>query len=102
MKPTEEISAVCYDEINLSEKADCDLKYDLYIPPYKEANIFFVRSFTNQLLKMPCYILHDSAYTKPTYMEILRVLENLGLKVVSQTCDQGTRNRNLGTYTKHV
>ena len=52
MKPTEEISAVCYDEINLSEKADCDLKYDLYIPPYKEANIFFVRSFTNQLLKI--------------------------------------------------
>ena len=54
---------------------------------------------------MPVYVLHDSPYTKPKFMEIISVLESLGLKLVSQTCDQGTRNtklsKNLG-ITKYT
>ena len=95
MNTHEELTAVCYDEINLCERGNWDSKYDLYIPPYKEANIFFSRSIVNKSIKMPVYVLHDSPYTKPKFMEIISVLESLGLKLVSQTCDQGTKNNNL-------
>ena len=93
MKPLEELSAVCYDEINLSEQGSLDMRYDLYIKDAKEANMLFVRSLINPDLKMPFHLQYDSAYSKETFLEIIRTLQALGLKVLIQTCDQGTRNR---------
>ena len=71
MKQSEKLSAVCYDEINLSDLGDLDIKYDLFIKPANEANMFFVRSLTNEKLKMPVYTIHNSAYDKATFMDIL-------------------------------
>ena len=66
----------------------------LYLQP-KEPAYFFVRSLTNLDLKMPAYILNDGVYDKVLFNDIIYVLENLGLKVLSNTNDQGGKNRPL-------
>ena len=83
MKPSEELSAVCFDEINTSDQRDLDIKYDTFIPLSKEANIFFVRTLTNADLKMPAYILNDGVYDKIQFNDIIYLLKKLGLKILA-------------------
>ena len=68
--------------INVKQRSDLDIKYEIFVPGHKEANIFFVRSLINSDLKMPTYMLHDSAYEYWLFMDILTLLEKLGLKIV--------------------
>ena len=106
MKQSEELSAICFDEINTSDLGDLDVKYDTFIPPNKLANMLFVRSLINADLKMPVYILNNGAYEKVLLFDVIYVLENVGLKILSQTFDQGPRDRalskSLNITTKNV
>ena len=55
---------------------------------------------------MPVYILNNGAYEKVLLFDVIYVLENVGLKILSQTFDQGPRDRalskSLNINTKNV
>ena len=87
------MSAVYYDEVNLSDREDLDIRFDTFIPTPKEENMFFFRSLINESLKMPVYILHNSAHDLITYMDIISLLENLELIVLVQIYHEETRHK---------
>ena len=83
----EKLTAICFDEMNLSKFADLDRKSDMALMG-KNVQTVMVRGITSPW-KFPVYTGLDLALTKEILFEIIVALEGLGLKVLITTCDQG-------------
>ena len=85
----QKIIGVCFDGIFIDNVVEIDKILDQAFGPAKEANVFFIRSIINNELTYPVYYDLDHKLSKDEFMQIIIVLEELGLEVVSTTCDQG-------------
>ena len=90
MPEREKNCGICFDEIFIDNVGQIDQKLDQVIGPAKYANVLFVRSYSGDL-KYPFFWELDKQLSKEQFMTIIIALENeVGLKIHSSTCDQGT------------
>ena len=80
--------------MNLKFQADIDKKLDRIIGPYNNANTVMVRSFSGKWM-FPVYTAFDIAISVAMLNEVIMSLEQVGLKILTTTCDQGSRNLGL-------
>ena len=89
MKESEKVIGICFDEIFIDNVVEIDRILDQAIGPAKNANVFWIRSISDNTLKYPIFYELDHNLTKKELLEIIVTMEEIGFKVVSITCDQG-------------
>ena len=89
MTEIQKVIGICFDEIFIDNVVEIDKILDQAVGPAKNANVFFIRAVINNELTYPVFYELDHKLTEKEFMEIIMMLEEIGLKVVASTCDQG-------------
>ena len=88
--------SICFDELNINRDCDIDRLLDLPINPEckKDAQIMMYRQLAGKE-KLPFFVDVDHAVTPEDLKETFERFRNVGIEILSVTCDQGAKNRTL-------
>lgn len=90
----QKLCVICFDEMKVRECLEYDPWADEVLGPYKKVQVMMIRGLCSPW-KQPVYIQFDQRVTKDLLFQVLTRLEEIGLKVVCCTCDNGAENQSL-------
>ena len=95
MNELDKIVGISFDEVHIKKTIDYDNSSDQILGPNSSSNVVLVRGIGGKSFKIPVWYRFGYNLTKDELLTIINKLNDIGLTVVSTTCDMGPSNRGL-------
>ncbi len=95
MDELDKIVGISFDEVHIKKTIDYDSSSDQILGPNSSSNVVLVRGIGGKSFKIPVWYRFGYNLTKNELLTIINKLNDIGLTVVSTTCDMGPSNRGL-------